>query len=459
MAHPTRSRTRRQIQALRDRFAQRDGLPFADVLPARRVERAVQQHGGGWREGVFTPVVTLWAFLTQVICPVGSCRLAVARVMAWLVEQGRPPCGPGTGGYCKARARLPEGVLSQLARQAGRTLHDGAPPGWLWRGRRVQIADGTTVTMPDTPDNQEAYPHHGSQADGIGFPQVRLVALFSLACGAILDAAFGPSRGKQSGENALLRQIAEGVEPGSVVVADRYYGSWFDLVLWRGRGVDLVTRVHQNRATDFRRGRRLGRGDHVVMWPRRQRPAWMDRQTYLRLPRELAVREVRVRVPQRGFRTRVLVVATTLTDPSVRAADLAELYRARWQAELDLRSVKVTLGMDVLRCQSPEMVRKELWAHLLAYNLIRAAMAQVAIASGRQPRQLSVAGTVQALSAFAGVLGTAGGYEAFVRVVLAYRVGNRPDRFEPRARKRRPKPYPPLTRPRDEARKRLWRST
>jgi hypothetical protein len=433
-------------------------LPFADVLPASRIERAIEDHGGGWREDVFTPVLTLWAFLTQVICPIGCCRLAVARVMAWLVGQGRAPCGPGTGGYCKARARLPEGVLTQLTRQTGRALDDGVPEEWLWKGRRVQIADGTTVTMPDTPENQAAYPHHGSQADGIGFPQIRLVALFSLACGAVIDAAIGPSRGKQSGENALLRQIAGSVESGSVVVADRYYGSWFDLALWKERGVDVVTRIHQQRATDFRRGRRLGREDHVVMWRKRQRPDWMDRPTYLRLPAELAVREVRVRVPQRGFRTRVLVLATTLTHPSIRAGDLAELYRARWQAELDLRSVKVTLGMDVLRCKTPGMVRAELWAHLLAYNLIRTAMAQVAVSSDREPRELSVAGTVQALSAFAEVLDTVGGYESFVRVVLAYRVGNRPDRFEPRARKRRPKPYPPLTVPRAEARRRLARS-
>ncbi len=459
MAHPNRSRTRRQISALRDRFAQRDGLPFADVLPADRIERAIREEGVCWREVVFTPVLTLWAFLTQVICPVGCCRLAVARVMAWLAAHGQPPCGPGTGGYCKARSRLPESLFSRLARETGRALHDGAPERWRWNGRRVLIADGTTVTMPDTPENQREYPHHGSQADGIGFPQVRLVALFSLACGAILDAALGPSRGKQSGENALLRRIAGGVEPGSVVLADRYFGGWFDLALWKERGVDVVTRIHQRRATDFRRGRRRGWMDHVVTWPKRQRPEWMDRDTYLRLPGALAIREVRVWVAQRGFRTRTLVVATTLTDPSIRSEDLAELYRARWQAELDLRSVKVTLGMDVLRCQSPGMVRKEVWAHLLAYNLIRTAMAQVAVSSGRLPRQLSVAGAVQALAAFAAVLDTDGGYESFARVVRAYRVGNRPDRFEPRARKRRPKPYPPLTVPRADARRRLTRST
>lgn len=458
MAHPTRSQTRRQIRTLRTRFAQRDGLPFADVLPAERLERILQDEGVSWAEKVFTPVLTLWTFLTQVINPAGCCRAAVARVMAWLVARGEQPCGPSTGGYCKARRRLPEGLLTRLARETGQTLHRAVPDRWLWKGRRVQVADGTTVSMPDTPENQKEYPHPGSQADGIGFPQLRLVTLFSLSCGAVLDAAVGPSRGKQSGETALLRQISGGVEPGSVLLADRYFGGWFDLASWSRRGVDVVTRIHQKRTTDFRRGRRLGREDHVVRWPKRQRPGWMDHQTYRDLPEELELREVRVHVASRGFRTRVLVVVTTLTDASVRAEDLAELYRARWEAELDLRSLKVTLGMDVLRCQSPAMVRKELWAHLLAYNLIRTVMAQVAERAERTPRELSVAGTAQALVAFAEVLDTACGYEALVRLVSAYRVGNRPDRFEPRARKRRPKPYPPLTQTREQARRSLLRS-
>lgn len=459
MSHPTPLPASNQIRALRDRFAQRDGLPFADVLSESSVEHTLRDHGGGWRDEVFTPVVTPWAFLTQVICPVGCCRLAVARVMAWLVALGRPPCGLGTGGYCKARGRLPEGALVQLARDTGRALDQQGADEWRWHGRRVQIADGTTVSMPDTPANQKQYPHPGSQAEGIGFPQIRLVARFSLACGAVLDAALGPSRGKPSGETALLRQMADRVERGTVLLVDRYFGGWFDVALWKERGVEVVVRMHQKRATNFRRGRHLGRGDHVVAWPKRPRPEWMDRATYQDLPDELEMREVRVRVSQRGFRTRVLVLATTLTDPAIRATDLADLYRQRWQIEVDLRSVKVTLGMDVLRCKSPELVRKEVWAHLLAYNLIRTAMAQVAVASDRQPRQLSAAGTVQALAAFAEVLDTGAGYQAFVRLVLAYPVGDRPNRFEPRARKRRPKPYPPLTVPRDQARKRLARPT
>ena len=458
MAHPTRTRTRRQVEHLRRTFGQADGLPFADVLPADRVERAIREEHAGWRAGTFTPALTLWAFLTQVLRPTACCRAAVARVMAWLVARGERPCGPGTGGYCKARGRLPERLVLRLMRETGRALHAAAPDRWRRRGRRVLIADGTGVSMPDTPANRAAYPQPTSQADGVGFPQARVVALFSLAVGAVVDAAIGPTRGKGTGEPALLRSVADAVRPGSVLLADRYFGGWFDLALWQARGVDAVVRLHQGRSADFRRGWRIGSGDHAVRWARPPRPAWMTRADYRALPAELFVREVRVRVAQPGFRTKSLVVATTITDPGVTAAEIADLYRRRWHAELDLRAVKGTLGMDVLRCQSPAMVRKEVWAHLLAYNLLRTVMAQAAEAGGCEPRELSMAGAVQGLAAFAEVLAAGTGYDVLVSFVLAYRVGNRPDRAEPRVRKRRPKAYPLLTVPRDEARRRLLQS-
>jgi len=458
MAHRTRSHSRCQVEHLRRTFAQADGLPFADVLPAARIERAIREEHAEWREETFTPALTLWAFLTQVVSPTACCRAAVGRVMAWLVARDEPPCGPGTGEYCKARGRLPEGLLRRLMRETGRALHDAAPGGWLWKGRRVLIADGSGVSMPDTVANRATYPQPGSQAPGIGFPQLRLVALFSLSVGAVVDAAIGPSRGKQSGENSLLRTSADAVDRGSVLLADRYFGGWFDVALWQARGVDVVVRLHQGRATDFRRGWRIGSGDHAVRWAEPQRPSWMTQAADLALPAELLVREVRVRVGQAGFRTRYLVVATTLTDPAVTAAEIGDLYRRRWHVELDLRSVKVTLGMDVLRCQSPGMVRKEVWAHLLAYNLLRTVLAQAAGVGGCEPRELSVAGVVQGLAAFAEALSMGTSYEVLLVFVLAYRLGDRPDRVEPRMRKRRPKAYPPLSVPRAEARRRLLHS-
>ena len=259
-----------------------------------------------------------------------------------------------------------------------------------------------------------------------------------------------------------MRQLADGFEPGDVVLGDRSFGSFYELALWQARGVDAVVRLHQARRADFRTGRRLGPKDHVVVWGRPDRPPWLDDETYASLPRTLTVREVAVRVAQPGFRTRRLVVVTTLLDADAYpAAALAALYRARWQAELDLRSLKGTLGMDVLRCQSPDMVGKEFWMHLLAYNLIRAVMARAAQDLGCAPRELSFAGALQAVRAFgerlleADAARAAELHEWLLLVVGCHQVGDRPDRVEPRARKRRPKHGAYLTKPREQARTEL----
>jgi hypothetical protein len=456
--HSTVRRRACQIETLRTQFAQADGLPFADLLSAERVEAALREERAGWREEVYTPLLTLWAFLSQMMCPDGSCRAAVARVLAWLVSRGERPCTPKTDPYCKARRRLPESLLRRLVRETGRGVSDARPAEWLWKGRRVKVVDGTTVSMPDTADNQAAYPQHTAQAPGLGFPIARLVVVFCLACGTALDAALGRYQGKQAGETALLRGLDGALEPGDVLLADRYYSGWFDLALLHGRGVDAVVRLHQKRRCDLRRGRRLGPNDHRVDWAKPQRPDWMDAATYLRLPERLSVREVRVSVTRPGFRCRRLVVVTTLADATVTAADLAELYRARWHAELDLRSLKVTLGMDVLRCKTPAMVRKEVWAHLIAYNLIRAVLARAALDLDCPPREISFKGGLQAVRAFAErLLGATGPTAAelsdwLLIMIGSHQVGDRPDRVEPRKRKRRPKNYPLLTQYRAAAR-------
>jgi hypothetical protein len=463
MPHFTAGRRIRQIDLLRTQFAQTEGLAFADVLAAERVEEALEQEGVRWRDCVFTPLLTLWAFLGQVISPDGSCRAAVARVLAWLVFRGEQPCAPETGPYCKARQRLPEKLLVRLTRETGRTLHEQAPDEWRWKGRRVKIADGSSVSMPDTPENQAEYPQPSSQRPGLGFPVARLVVIFCLACGTVLDAALGRQRGKKTGENALLRELEGSFQPGDVLLADRYFSGYFDIAWWQQRGVDVVTRLHQRR--HLRRGLRLGPDDRVVTWTKPQRPEWMDEATYESMPNDLFVRVVQVRIAERGFRTREVVIVTTLLDPErYSARDLADLYRARWQAELYLRSLKTTLGMDVLRCKTPDMVRKEVWAHLLAYNLIRTVMAQAAAEYDLAPREISFKGTLQTMQAVAERLlhttreKAAEMYQWLLLAVIHHTVGNRPNRIEPRARKRRPKPYPLLTQPREIARRQLLAS-
>ena len=325
------------------------------------------------------------------------------------------------------------------------------------------MVDGTTASMPDTPENQKEYPQPVPQKPGLGFPMARLVAILSLNCAAVLGLAIGPYAGKQSGELALFRTLMDDLQAGDVVLADRYYASyWMIAALWR-RGVDSLFRQHQCRPIDFRAGRRLGKDDHILTVPRpTQRPAWMDRQTFEQMPANMELRELRLQVAQRGFRVRTLVLVTTLLDAELYSREeLARAFRCRWYAELDLRAIKQTMNLSVLRCKTPAMVRKEIWMHLLAYNLVRATMAVAAKQAGMEPREVSFAGAVQTINAFVPVLELADArdvgrlWRILLRAIARHRVGNRPDRYEPRAVKRRAKPIAYLTVPREQARRRL----
>jgi hypothetical protein len=368
------------------------------------------------------------------------------RLSAWRTTQGLSPCSTETGGYCIARNALPEAACRELACRTGREVETQAPAEWLWHGRSVRIVDGSTFTMPDTPENQAEYPQAKTQRPGCGLPIARIVVVFSLAVGTVLEAAIGPYAGKQTGENSLFRTLHDALAAGDVVLADRYFSGWFDIALLHQRGVDVVVRKHQLRSTDFRAGARLGADDHVVSVSKPPRPAWMSPASYETLPEELAMREVRVRVKQRGFRTKSLIVVTTLLDAQEYSADeIARLYRRRWQAELHLRTLKVVLQMDHLRCKTPHRVRNEAFMHLAAYNLVRRAMTLAALEAGRQPWQISFKAALQALDNYLPLLTAAmpidAGCRALLNGIAAYCVGHRPDRVEPRRIKRRPKPH------------------
>ncbi|MCI0353768.1 MAG: IS4 family transposase, partial [Acidobacteria bacterium] len=381
-----------------------------------------------------------------------SCQDAVARGLSEQVALEQAPCSVNTASYCEARKRLPLGLPTRLAKEVGARLCTGQPSAWRWRDREVKLVDGTTVSMPDTPENQERFPQSRQQKPGLGFPLARLVAIVSLSCGAVLEWAVGPCEGKQTGETALLWRLANCFSSGDVVVADRCYAGYFMMALLMLLGVDVVVRQHQCRNTDFRRGLRLGKRDHVVIWVRPRRPAWMDKATYEAMPATLILREVRV-----GGWTLV----STFTDAkAVHKRELLDLYRLRWQVELDLRSIKTVMQMNILRCKSPEMVCKEIAVHLLAYNLVRAVMAQAAYLGHVLPRELSCKGTLQLLRAFEQNLRHCRrGRLALRRAVLLAGIAqlmlpDRPGRVEPRAVKRRPKPHKLLTRPRRVLRKR-----
>jgi putative transposase len=445
-------------------FLQHQGLPFAQALPAETIQQAFDDEGVSFGQGegdVYTPALTLWAFLSQVLFKEEqrSCLAAVARVIVLLVALGKRPCSDDSGAYCRARAKLPVPILRRLTVQVADGCEQQVPDEWLWKGRHVHLVDGSTISMPDTPANQAEYPQPTTQEPGLGFPMARLVVLLSLATAMVKDLAIGPYAGKETGETALLRELLERFKRGDIMLADRYFCSYFMMALLLEQGVDLLTRLHQARTADFRRGTRLGPGDHLVEWQRPAKPEWMDQETYDRMPASIRVREVEVQVQQPGFRVDSFVVVTTLTDAEQYSRDdLAELYHQRWLVELDIRTIKCTLGLEVLRCKSPEMVRREFWTGLLAYNLIRQTMLQAALQAGRSPRQLSFTAALQKIAASWNTILVCQDAAALLLIEIhlgdlaTHQVGNRPDRVEPRAKKRRPKPQRLLMQPRQQAR-------
>jgi hypothetical protein len=443
------------LDQLRDRFVRNDGLPFADVLTEPRIRQALDEHGVRYRDRVFDPVTTTWGFLSQVLSDDHSCRDAVARIIAHRAASGLPTCSPNTASYCGARGRLPTAVLSTLARRTAAELQAAADDEWKWNGRNVFIADGSYLSMPDTPGNRAAYPQPVVQRPGIGFPLARVAVLLSLATGACHDLAIAPYAGKGTGETTLLRQMYDSLSPGDVVLADALFDNYFLACELRQRGLELVARVQAERVGSRTVAARPD-GD-VILWRRPNKPRGMTGEQYRRYPKELLMRQVTVDARDRENRAEVFKVVTTILDTSIDGAQIGALYEQRWSGEIDIRSIKSTMQMDVLRCRTPEMIHKEIWAHLLAYNLLRTAMAVAAAEHGIEPRRVSFTGAKQAVTAFAPKIEAARAedrpalVDALLRVIAYHRVGARPGRWEPRARKRRPKPGARLNQTRAEA--------
>ena len=441
--HQRQTRIGRRVKAAQ-------AVEFFNVLTSPQLLQTTEALLPEHRERLYPPTVALSMFMRQVLQADGSCQKAVNGWAAQRAADGLTACSVRTGGYCRARQRLPLQMVSTLARETGRLLSQKARAQWRWRGRAVKLVDGTGISMPDTPQNQACYPQPNTQAPGVGFPLARLVMVICLATGAALDAAIGPHSGKGTGELGLVRRLLQGFCPGDVMLADALYCNYFLIAALMAAGVDVLFEQNGSRITDFRRGQSLGKRDHIVHWPKPARPPWMTPEQYAGLPDELTVREVKA-----GHQ---VLVTTMLDHRKVSKGDLSALYARRWNVELDLRNLKTTTGMDVLSCQTPQMNEKQLWVHLLAYNVIRLLMAQAASNAGVDPRQLSFKHTVQLWTEWVSrALSATQDCGRLFTLIAQCRVGNRPGRIEPRTRKRRPKPYPWLKMARDKARRKIER--
>lgn len=447
------------VTILKERFFNGIGFPFKDLLSETMIQQALQEQGISYRNRLYTPIITLWMWLYQVLCKDKSCKNAVSHAVSCLSASKGPTVSTDTGAYCKARKRLKEGFLVFLQRLTGKSLHQQSQP--LWCGRSVLLVDGSTVTATDTPANQKEYPQPESQADGCGFPMANIVGLFCLAAGALLEIAIGD---QSIHEINLFRSLCKHIQPGCVVLGDRLYGTYADVCLLKARAVDCVFRMHWRRKTDFRKGKILGCYDHVVQWTK---PIACSQglapNLYKKLPENIQLREVRYLVEVKGFRTREVTLVTTLLDAETYSKqDLAELYELRWNVEIDLRHLKTTMGMEHLSSKSPQMVRKELYIHLLAYNLVRTLMFRAGVKHQVAPLRLSFQTTIRHLINFGRELAHARSkaarqriYKALLYSVFKEQLPIRPGRSEPRLKKRRPKNYKYLQRPRNVERQKL----
>ena len=413
--------------------------------------------GTGSRQRIFSVRTTFWAFLAQVINPEASCREALRRIQAWRAAHGLSLPDSNTASYCEARSRLSLNRLVQIHQRVAHEVHRQALQAKTWFGREIKVVDGTTFSMPDTPDNQEIWPQSSGQKPGCGFPMAKVVGLFHLSSGVLLDWAEG---NKHDHENKLFKSLLNHINPGDILLGDRAFCSFANLAELLKKNVDSLMRIHQRRPVDFRKGKKLGHRDRLIVWtrPAQRTPGW-TRAQWKQLPKTLSLRMIEVQEQQPAFRVHSYVLITTLIDPKEYPAEqLAQLYFHRWNVELFFRDIKTSMGMDVLRCKSPEMIRRELILNAVAYNCIRGIMQHVAIQYDEPIERISFMGTLSTLRVWAESLNLHEGkprkqadlVDAMLAVIADDLVPHRPDRSEPRAKKRRPKGYQLLTKPRHE---------
>jgi len=453
------------VQSAKKLIQKKRAIPFLNVLSKKDLRKILKEENIVYRERIFSPLVTLWAFVSQILSTDHSCRHAVAQQVVASLQKSGKACSSITAAYCKARSRLPESLYRRVTQCLGEQLCAQNPSSWKWKGREVKIVDGSMLKLVDTEENQSQYPQRRGQKKGLGFPTVRILTVVSLSCGALIDAAFSCLKGKETGEPALLRSLISCFKVGDVVLFDRFFSGYFNLAFFMHHKIDFVVRQHHMRnSASMVEVKRLKTNDRILglKRPFRQYFDWKNCSLkYDQFPPAILLREVTFTIHRKGFRSRTFQVITSLLNPAEYSADdILRLYAARWNVETDILNMKVALKMDSLRCKSPDMVRKEIWAHLMAYNFVRLVIAQAAQLSKQTPRTISFKAAVQILQAFSPILTCIKNKSAwknyYLRLldeVAKHSIGGRPGRYEPRVLKRRlTNTYPFLTTTRSRAR-------
>ncbi len=425
---------------------------MATIFPPQLLSQA--DEGLNSRDRIFTLRLTLQCFLYQVLNPRTSCREIVRHVQGLIRMFADKSIDEGTSAYCQARKRLPLEIIRKLMHVAAQTADRRAGSGGQINGRPVKVVDCSSAKASDTPENQKRFPQPSEQKPGCGFPVVRLLVLFSLNSGSVLNVVMSSLH---QHEVRLLRQLRKDLRPGDILLGDRAYGDFGTLASLPARGVDVVARLNAMRKVDFRKGQRLGKNDALFVWKRSDTTsALFTAQQWRKLPETIPVRIIRFRATIRGHCARRITLATTLLDPKLYPAEqLAALYARRWSLELCLRDLKTTMGMEMLRCKTPAMVRKEIRTYLLAHNLMRCLVADVVARYAVDLQRISFKGTTDAFRQYTMAMAAARNRKIrnqlwvdLLANLARDKVPLRPGRQEPRALKQRPKNFGWLTKPR-----------
>jgi hypothetical protein len=436
-----------QIKKHKKSLSDKNNISLNEMIGSEKFQSIISECRD-FRDRIYTPLKTLFIFIKQVLNPDKSCKNAVAELAAeQLITEGKV-ISTNTGSYSNARQRLPEQSVSELVKEIGKIPAKKAPSSWKAFGRPLKGVDGSTVIMPDTKENQEIFPQLPGQKKGIGFPIARMVVVMSLTVGTVLDYAIGAFKGKGTGESSLLRSIFDCIEQDDILLGDRYYPSFFLIADVLAKGADGIFRGQAQRHYDFRKGQSLGKKDHIVEWIKPKKSIWMTmtQEMYDAYPDKIKVREFKV--------NGVIYVTTLLDHKKYNKKELARVYELRWHLEINLKIIKDTMNMDVLSCKTPDMVRKEIGIHFLAYNFIRIIMAEACAQHDTIPNHVSFKGTVQLLNKFMPHFIHLSSkknqimYAELLKNIVNNRIGNRPGRIEPRRVKKRPKPFDTLNRPR-----------
>jgi len=341
------------------------------------------------RRRLFSKTNTFWAFFSQILDADGGCQEVVRKVQAFAGERSMKSPSASTSAYCQARHKLDESMLANILRHTSKILHERSQEKG-WKGRRVIVVDGTGIGMTDTLENQHTWPQPKGQQPGCGFPQGRVCACFCLHTGALLSYRLG---NKKSSELPLLRDQWDSFNKGDIFLGDKGFCSYYDVWKFQQFGVDSILTLARRTPVEAASAIKvLGDNDLLIQWPK---PPWNKKLIYGReeweaLPDDLILRQIKIEVNVPGYRVKSFYLVTTMTDPEAYpASELAELYYQRWDVELFFRDIKTTMGMDVLRCKTPAMVRKEILMHFIAYNAIRLLMVDAAEQAKQRPRRLS----------------------------------------------------------------------